>query len=73
MPRDLAGKRFGEWTVLIACGFDRHRRALWVCRCSCSVVRPILEYDLVTEGSTQCQACAAFKREARKRKAKEKA
>lgn len=32
---DMAGKRFGQWSVTGFAGLDRNKRALWSCRCDC--------------------------------------
>lgn len=68
----IPGARFGNWTALCYAGRDRVRRAMWVCRCQCSVVRPVRAYDLTTGMSTQCQSCGARHREAKKRQEREK-
>lgn len=49
---DIAGQRFGAWTVLSYKG-DR----LWICRCSCGAVRDITGYNLRSGVSLGCRAC----------------
>lgn len=43
---DLAGKKFGEWTVIKDDGTrDKHNLTMWLCRCSCG------NYSHVSTGS----------------------
>jgi len=53
--RDLAGKRFGEWTVI---GRSRKRigRAnyRWTCRCSCGAERDVVDSTLLNGQSNSC-------------------
>ena len=55
-PRtDLAGQRFGHWTVLKYLG-----RAHWRCRCDCGLERTFQTYRLRhISGSAGCRNCAA--------------
>lgn len=50
---DLAGKNFGEWTVL---EFSHKDKAFtyWKCRCSCGVEKSILAQSLKHGKSTSC-------------------
>jgi hypothetical protein len=55
---DIAGKRFGRWTVL-AIHPERYRfahgcAALWLCRCDCGTERVVLGTCLRAGGSTNC-------------------
>jgi hypothetical protein len=45
---------YGRWTVLSRAGTDKHRAALWLCRCICGVTRPVLGPSLTSGRSTSC-------------------
>ena len=40
--KDMEGKRFGRLTVLYRMENDKHRNAVWMCRCDCGVEKPIV-------------------------------
>ena len=50
---DLAGKRFGSWTVLVKGGHSGPHRA-WLCRCDCGAEREVRGANLRTGASTNC-------------------
>ena len=63
---DLAGRRFGRWTVLKLLG--RHRgNTLWLCRCECGREKPVSTANLRSGASTQCNRCVLEKMWAAKR------
>jgi hypothetical protein len=53
---DLAGRRFGRWTVL-ALHPRRDVNVRWLCECDCGTVRPVLGGSLRGGRSTSC-GCA---------------
>jgi len=53
---DLAGKTFGEWTVL-ARGKSAHGSLHWRCRCSCGTEREVDGPSLRYGRSTRCLSC----------------
>lgn len=54
---DITGKRFGRWTVIrkddpvIKNGCCNH---VWICKCDCGTIRPVLQHSLVTGRSKSC-------------------
>jgi len=66
---DLAGKRFGSWTVIcrgedyFVFG-DAHRIPRWICRCDCGNVSLVLGNSLRAGKSTCCTKCRDEKRTA---------
>ena len=46
---NLAGKQFGEWTVIEYVGNNN-----WACKCSCGVMRDVPEDNLIHNDSTSC-------------------
>jgi hypothetical protein len=64
---DLAGKRFGRWTVLAIQPerkrYGRTRRAttvLWLCRCDCGTERAVIGHTL---RQNQSKSCGCLRRE----------
>ena len=57
---DLAGQRFGRWTVLEEGGRDERGRALWRCRCDCGTEREVKGWRL-REGTNR--SCGCLRRE----------
>ena len=58
---DLSHKRFGKWLVLERGPNSKTRRARWLCRCSCGVVKLVQSSHLRRGLSTQCRGCAQYK------------
>lgn len=54
------GDRFGRWTVIAFHGVHRTNR-VWLCRCSCGTVRPVLQCSLRSKKSASC-GCAPHRR-----------
>lgn len=55
---DLAGQRFGSWTVLCMATPDKTGFTRWRCRCEgCQRVRLVRSQSLREGRSTQCNAC----------------
>jgi hypothetical protein len=52
--QDLAGERFGRWIVLRWAGKDKHRNALWLCRCDCGKERVVTSNSLRTGHTKSC-------------------
>lgn len=52
-PEDFAGRRFGELVVLHRAENNRHGHAVWVCECSCGIVKPIAAQAL-RQGQQSC-------------------
>lgn len=57
---DLAGQRFGRWTVLEEDGRDERGRVLWRCRCDCGTERAVKGWRL-REGTNR--SCGCLRRE----------
>jgi hypothetical protein len=58
LPRrviDLTGQRFGRLTVLSFAGIDKHRNALWLCRCDCEKEKLISGRHLHGDGTKSCE------------------
>lgn len=51
---DLAGRQFGEWTVLQKADQSYRGNARWVCRCSCGVERTVTGTNLRSGCSRSC-------------------
>jgi hypothetical protein len=64
-PANLAGMRFGRWTVLksaetkmyVSPAGEKFLRRLWLCRCDCGVEKNVPGANLTRGLSTQCQKC----------------
>ena len=58
LTEDLAGQRFGEWTVLYQDFSENNRTAKrgarWICRCSCGKQKSVLGYSLKAGRSLSC-------------------
>jgi hypothetical protein len=57
LPRrviDLTGQRFGRLTVLSFVGQDKHRSALWLCRCVCGKEKVVRGYCLRNGDTKSC-------------------
>ena len=52
--RDIAGQKFGRWTVLGLAGRTKYRKALWKCRCECGRERLVATGSLTTGQSRSC-------------------
>jgi hypothetical protein len=50
----MTGHRFGQWTVLARAGNNRHRKAMWLCRCVCGTERSVDGRDLRNGHSKSC-------------------
>jgi len=51
---DIAGKKFGRWTVLAKQGNNSRGGAIWLCRCACGTERGVLGSDLRKGKSSSC-------------------
>lgn len=60
MNENLAGRKFGRWTVIFA--FGRRR---WCCACDCGVVRMVIVGDVKNGKSTNCGCVLRAKTSAR--------
>ena len=56
---DMAGQRFGRWTVLRKAGCDKRRRATWLCRCECGREKAVRGDGLLSGSSNGCKSCAS--------------
>lgn len=54
---DLIGKRFGKLTAIELVGINRHRKAIWMCKCDCGSTTKVTRGDLKT-GNTKTCGCA---------------
>lgn len=52
---DLAGRRFGMWTVLRQSTRRDRRGAIWVCRCDCGTERDVRAFSLRRGESLSCK------------------
>lgn len=52
--RNLAGQRFGKLVAVECVGRDRHRNALWLCRCDCGREKIVVSRSLVNGNSKSC-------------------
>lgn len=50
---DLAGKDFGEWSVIEYAG-SKYGRSMWTCKCSCGSIASVVGHDLVRGHSSHC-------------------
>ena len=57
LKKNLAGRTFGDWTVLRFSHRADNRQALWLCRCSCGTERAVRGPDLTNGRSTHCPEC----------------
>lgn len=51
---DLTGQRFGRLLVLEQAGVNKHRSALWFCRCDCGAEKIIAAHSLRVCGTKSC-------------------
>lgn len=51
---DLAGQKYGRWTVLSHEGFNKHNAAMWLCRCECGTEKIITGAGLRSGSSKSC-------------------
>lgn len=52
--KDLKGQRFGMLTVVKRAGTNKHRKALWRCKCDCGKMTTVSSVDLVTGNTKSC-------------------
>lgn len=52
--KDLTGREFGRWTVISFAHVNKHRFAVWKCKCSCGVEKEVMALSLVSGRSTSC-------------------
>lgn len=52
---DLAGQRFGKWTVLKPS--QANDRASWICRCDCGNIGDVITNNLTRGFSKSCHSC----------------
>lgn len=51
---ELAGRRFGRWTVLRYAKTNKHGCACWIARCDCGTIRQVSGVSLMHGKSTSC-------------------
>lgn len=54
MRLDLAGQRFGRWSVMRVAGKDKRGGTLWLCRCDCGNEKAVVAASLRSGNSTSC-------------------
>ena len=54
--KDIAGKRFGKWTVLRRAENNKDGRSMWYCRCDCGTERKVIGKTLIS-GKSLCCGC----------------
>ena len=52
--RNLEGQRFGKLVAVECVGRDRHKNALWLCRCDCGREKVVVSRSLVSGNSKSC-------------------
>ena len=52
--KDITGQRFGILTVMKRAGTNKHRKALWKCKCDCGRTTVVSSVDLVTGNTKSC-------------------
>lgn len=55
--KNLAGCKFGEWTVITEAPRKSGKRHWW-CECSCGTIREVSQSNLVSEKSSRCRVCS---------------
>lgn len=50
--KDLTGKKFGLWTVLSFYKKEKGKHSVWLCKCECGTIRPVVQPNLVGEGGS---------------------
>lgn len=58
-PINLTGRKFEKWTV-ISKDRTEDKKAFWLCRCECGIVRAVAAGNLMSGGSRSC-GCSEFK------------
>lgn len=51
---DITGQVFGRLTVVCRNGSDKHKKALWLCKCECGEERSIATGSLKSGNTTSC-------------------
>ena len=54
---DLAGMKFGKWSVLAEVGRGSKGEKLYECKCKCGFIKNHVRSTLTRKISTQCKAC----------------
>lgn len=54
---NLAGMKFGQWTVEDHSHQNKNNKSVWTCKCECGQVEEVIGSNLVSGGSTCCFAC----------------
>lgn len=52
--KDLTGQRFGRLTVIKRVGTNKHRRAIWRCKCDCGKYTNVIAPDLLSGNTKSC-------------------
>lgn len=56
---DLTGKEFGKLTVIEFAGRDKHKRPMWLCRCSCKEQNEVIVISIrLSQGIVKCCNCS---------------
>ena len=53
---DCKGKRFGKLTAVKFMGTDKHRNALWLCKCACGNTK-VISRNSLKSGCTRSCGC----------------
>jgi len=62
---DIAGQRFGRWTVIKKVGYNKYRNSIWLCRCDCGTER-IVERNGLRDGTSK--SCGCLMKELKRKK-----
>lgn len=63
---DLTGKKFGRLIVLAFTSMNKHRQALWSCKCVCGAISEVRGY-MLKQG--RVRSCGCLRRETQQRNA----
>jgi hypothetical protein len=55
---DEAGNRYGKWSVLEYAGYAPKKGTMWLCKCDCGTIRPVLGNSLRHGRSKGCECRA---------------
>lgn len=61
---DLTGKRFGRLVAIRAVGTNKHKKAIWLCKCDCGAEVEVLRGSLLRKDGKGARSCGCLWREA---------
>lgn len=66
-PAQLAGQRFGSWSVIGRLEELRGNKVMWQCVCDCGTPGTVSTGNLTLGKSTACRSCGAVRGHAKRR------